>query len=533
MGKRMIAVFSACCILFTGLYLRIGSISSDAFYTEAGTKQSSYTLSLPKARGTIYDSSFQPLVNQYYDYIAAVLPTDQNFKILSEHTVDLTKSELEELYESGKPFLCKVDTYEPIDEHIEIFPVAIRYGEKVIAPHVIGYLNSEGTEGIAGIEKAYQNLFTNDATATTITYTLDGMGKSMEEIEPVITYGMPPSGSIVLTLDKEIQKICEKAGNREIKKGAIVVMECATGKIRAMCSFPEYSLDTLVQDLADEEHAPMINRALTPMSVGSTFKIVTATAALNQGYDLTSEYVCTGVYQLGDQNFHCHLREGHGTLDLKNALMVSCNPFFIDLGLQLDPKEILKAANDLSFGKQYELAPGIFAQSGELPTAEELQEPGQVANLSFGQGRLTATPVQLAQMISSVANGGFTPTPILVEGITRDGKTLESEAEISGIQAMSEQQVSVLREYLTACVMEREGQKATPSTVSAGGKTATAQTGIYRDGVELSNGGFVGFFPAEEPKYAVAVMVEDAETGNENASPVFKEIAEAISILER
>lgn len=503
---------------------------SDDFYRKTAEKQSSYTLTLPTGRGNILDCNFTPLVNESYEYIAAVLPTDQNFPLMLQHAVGYSEEELAQLYSSQKPFLCRVDTYQILDEHIQVFPLYKRYTDQTTAAHVIGYLNEE-QKGISGIEKAYDEFLTQSITPTTITYMLNGSGVGIAKKKPEIHYGNSPNNGVVLTIDKQIQQIAENVGSQYLTKGAIVVMECDTGKLRAVCSFPSFSPNDLQSSISDTENAPMINRAFTPVSVGSTFKIVTSAAALISGYESTQEYECTGAYQLGTERFHCHLLKGHGILDLKNALMVSCNPFFINLSLTMNPDQILKTANDLSFGKQYELAPGLYTQAGTLPLLEQLINPGQIANLSFGQGALSATTVQLAQMASAVANGGNTPTPILVEGITKDGETMIDTPNLSSIQAMPSAVANQLKEYLTACVMEREGQNAKPSNVSAGGKTATAQTGIYIEGVEQNHGGFVGFFPAEDPKYVVAVLAENAETGNENASPVFREIAEAISIL--
>jgi penicillin-binding protein 2 len=529
--RRVIALFCICCTLFTGLYLRIGAIMSNPNYVQAAKKQSSYTLSLPVSRGTIYDCNMSSMVNEGTDYIASVLPTEENYTVIAKHNTDYSKTEIQELYSQGKPFLCHMDTYEIQEEGIFIFPISKRYSDTPLAAHVIGYLDHEGN-GTSGIEKAYDSLLTKNSAPTTLTYVLDGTGDTRSEEEPVIQYGNSPENGIVLTIDKTIQSICEKAGASKIEKGAIVVMECKTGKLRAVCSFPNFDPNNLEQSLEQEENAPLINRAFTPACVGSSFKVAVAAAALDAGYDPAASYSCTGVYQLGQQNFHCHLRTGHGTMDLKNALMVSCNPFFINLGLNLNnPDLLLKTANDLSFGKQYELAPGLYTQAGTLPTLEQLEDPGQTANFCFGQGVLTATPVQLAQMMSSVVNGGLTPTPILVEGTTQDGKTiLTQNNHPATLRAMSQQTADLLKQDLIACVMEREGQNAKPSLVTAGGKTATAQTGVYVDGVEQTNGGFVGFFPAEDPVYAVAILTENAVSGNDDASPVFQEIADNITL---
>lgn len=530
MTKRIAAIFCGFCILFTFLYLRIAVLGTNSRYIEAANDQSSYTLSIPTERATIYDCNLNPVVNQSYRYIAAVVPTPDNIALLSDHAVNMTEADLQAQLREKQPFLCEVDTYELAQEGIEVFPVHNRYESEQIANHLIGYLDASGA-GVTGLEAAYDDLMTAGVEATQITYTLDGFGQCRTDVKPEIRYGSLPSDNIVLTIDSEIQALCEQIGSKHLDKGAIVVMECATGKLRAVCSFPTFSQENLEEAISDTEGSPMLNRAFNAYSVGSTFKVVTTAAALTQGLSPTETYTCEGSITVGENTFHCHQREGHGVLDVKQALMVSCNPFFIHLGQQIQPKLFLRMASDLSFGKQYELAPGMLTASGQLPNLEEMNDAGSVANFSFGQGILTATPVQLAQMMSSVANDGFTPTPILIEGHTADGKAVTEQPEVSGIQAMSAGVAQILQNDLTACVMEREAQYAKPSTVTAAGKTGTAQTGIYDGDTELCNGWFAGYFPAEEPKYAVAVLAENADTGNVDASPVFQEIADGLTVM--
>ena len=206
----------------------------------------------------------------------------------------------------------------------------------------------------------------------------------------------------------------------------------------------------------------------------------------------------------------------------------SCNPYFINLGLQLEKDSLLRIAKDLSFGKSYELAPGLKTQTGILP--DDLTD-GQLANLSFGQGDLLGTPVQLAQMVSAMVNGGITPTPSLVEGtVTEQGAWKTANDTPIGIQAVKQTTAYRLQSFLISCV-EAEGQNAQSSLTTAGGKTATAQTGVYENGDELVNGWFVGFTPAADPEYVVSVVVEDADSGNITASPIFSEIAGKIALL--
>ena len=523
MWKRLIGVFCAFCLAFTLLYLRLGAVAADPFYVEAGQRQSSYTLEIPLERGMIYDCNLQPLVNRSSRQVAAILVTQENAETVAEIT-GLSRAEVARRLQEGKPFLHEVSVTGSEDENIRVFSAANRYEEPQTAQHLIGYLS--GGEGVAGLEKSYQDLLQAGGATARVTYTLDAVGRAIPGTAPRVEIDRGTGEGLVLSIDARIQQLCERAGE-SLGRGAVVVMECATGRLRAVCSFPAYSTRTLEQDMESAD-APMINRAFTALSVGSAFKVAVAAAALESGVSPLREYDCTGACRLGDTVIHCHDRAGHGVLRMESALVESCNPYFITLGLSLEPEALLRTARGLSFGQGYELAPGLRTAAGLLP---EDTSAGAVANLGFGQGDLLATPVQLAQMMSAAACGGVTPTPSLVEGVAgRQGNWKTVEPVPAGTRAFSPATAYKLQSFLIACV-EAEGQNARPRGTTAGGKTGTAQTGVYRDGEEQVNGWFVGFTPAAGAEYAVAVVAEDAESGNRTAAPVFAEIAQGLARL--
>ena len=322
----------------------------------------------------------------------------------------------------------------------------------------------------------------------------------------------------------------ENAGSKGLEKGAVVVMDPYTGEIKAMASFPSYRPDNLAQAVTDSENTPLINRALLPYSVGSTFKVVTASAALEQELPLDQVYECTGQINVSGQIFRCHRRSGHGEVDMVDAMMKSCNPYFIQLGLKIGGTSLLEMAKRFGFGEALPLAQGISGSAGTLPGESDLQNPAEVANLSFGQGLLTASPLQVTRMMAAAANGGVLVQPRLVLGTTPDGQTLEREADVPSRQILSPEIAAQIQAFLIHCVMVEEEQHALPDNVSAGGKTATAQTGRFdENGDELEHGWFSGFFPAENPRYVVTVLAENSGFGNDTAAPVFAEIAEEIT----
>lgn len=247
-----------------------------------------------------------------------------------------------------------------------------------------------------------------------------------------------------------------------------VVLDPYSGEIKASASFPAYTLQTLGTDVADEENTPMINRAFLPYAVGSTFKIVTAAAALEAGIPLSESMVCEGYLDVSGQIFRCHNLSGHGEVDLLDGMMESCNPYFIHLAQLTGGAALLETARRFGFGEGLTLAPGIVVSGGSLPGEAEMKNPAAVANLSFGQGVLTASPVQIARMTAAVVNGGYLVTPKLVLGTTADGKTLSRESAVPDQQILSPDIAAQIQALLIHCVMVKEGQNALPSLTLAG-----------------------------------------------------------------
>ena len=473
----------------------------------------------------------QPLVGTKQRWQTAVFPTPQNQKKVLDAVEPERKQTVAELLETGKPFVT--ETTEAVDaEMVYSFSVPERYTENQTAVHLIGYLDYNGS-GVTGIEKEYDSFLADSGKKIQVTGMLNALQQTIAGVEPEIRIEGAENAGVVLTLDSRIQQIVESIGSQMLDKGAIVVMDPYNGQIRAMASFPAYSPSNLGEAVNDQENKPMLNRALLGYSVGSTFKIVTAAAAmqsLGREYCLTREYTCEGAVDVYGQVFRCHLRSGHGELDMFDAMRESCNPWFIGLGQETGGEALLKTAENLGFGETMMLYGDITASGGTLPSADSLQAPAAVANFSFGQGELTASPVQIARMTAAVVNGGKLVSPTLVLGTTDDGKTLQSSALPVSRQAISLEIAAQLKVMLAYAVMSDDSSGAKPELVTAGGKTATAQTGQYdEDGNELEQGWFTGFFPADEPQYVVTVLAENEGFGNTSAAPVFAEIADAVA----
>lgn len=529
MSKRLIICFCGFCLASLLLFLRIGAIATDETLQKTANTQSVFSLPFHKTRGQIYDCKLQPFTDVERRYVAACLPTPQNMSDLL-HTSALQSSvAIGELIDQGKPFLARSLFPKMEIPFVNILAVPTRYGEDETANHILGYTDGEGF-GVTGIEKAFNDRLNAGSESSKISYKTDGLRRPLAGVEPVVEYAPILNEGVVLTLDSRIQKICEDIGSIHIKKGAIVVMEPKTGKLVAVASFPSYDRNRLEAALSDT-NAPLINRAFYGYNVGSTFKIVTAAAALTQGISPALTFDCKGEINVLGQKFGCHEKKGHGVLNMKQAMEVSCNPYFIELGLLLDKEQFRNMAFDMSYAKPSTFTAGFSTQKGYLPTMEELYNPADIANFSFGQGLLMATPVQVAQMVSSIVNGGGTPQAQLIEGYSSDGKLVDERTEtMPQVKSCSEAVAAQIKEYLIGGVMETSNQYAKPTYTTAGGKTGTAQTGQYnKAGEEILQGWFAGFFPADQPKYVVVVLSEDARSGNQDASPVFRLIADALT----
>lgn len=526
--KRMYVRITAlgCVFMFMAsiLYMRIYAIVRNPQYYAAAKSQGKYTVTAGRVFGNIYDRNFIPLVNDTSTYYAAINPTAEAAQEVLPYVKDLESYHANIVY--GRPFVCEVTKNDFKCRDITVFEVPIRNREKQLAQHVVGYTDENG--GVSGIEAAYDEFLRGSQAVNSVTYNVDGQGGVMEGLDRDIDQSASMTDGVVLTIDKYIQAICELAGSK-MKKGAVVVEDIQTGDILGMASFPTYSISTLAEDMENED-SPLINRCLYPYSVGSIFKLVTALAAFEQGLDESFSYECKGISEVGGHPFKCHDLSGHGVLDMTGAMKESCNTYFIELSRHIDNSIMIETAQRMGFGRSIPFASGMTASGGTLQTEEDLYLPAEKANMSFGQGKLTASPVQICTFTAAIANEGKLFVPRLVKGITHDEKKLVNENEIKYSEVFDRQTAFRLQDLMIEAVDKNKKSKARPSNAHAAGKTSTAQTGRFdASGEELCHGWITGYFPLSNPKYAVTVLCEDGGYGNDCAAPVFKEIAERIT----
>lgn len=509
-------------VLCSAVIIELANNAASTEYREAAADQGNYKLKIPISFGTIYDRNGTPLVNRSSKRVAVLRGDKESAMKVFQYVKD--KEEFSEKIMEGMPFICELNEGNDIPDDILQFEIPIRYDDDQIAQHIIGYMQEN--EGVCGLEYDYDELLRFDRGQTTITFPVDGTGKALFGENAYVRYAPNPSHGVVTSIDMGIQLICEKAA-LSIDKGAVIVMDVQSGDILGIVSRPTYSIKNMEEALSSED-SPFINRALYEYPVGSIFKLVTAAAAIDNNYvDFT--YKCTGSIEIETQNFACHKKDGHGLLDLNMALINSCNPYFIAISSKISPLDLFEKAAALGFGREISLTESICGASGYLPDVQELMLPAERGNFSFGQGKLTATPLQIARMTSAIANGGVLPNVRLVVEETDDGSIDSLNKWKKGERVLSEETAEKLRKMMIGVVYGSHNFNGRPNGISAGAKTSTAQTGRFDDdGEEYCHGWITGFFPAYAPKYAVTILAEDAGYGNDAAAPVFKEIIESM-----
>lgn len=528
------------------------------------------------SRGAIMDRGGKVLVSNRPSFSLAVVPQEVQDKdsLLDRlaRLLGLDRSELDERWNKVKgrakyyPVVLASnisrDQVEIIEENrlrlpgveIEMKPVR-EYSGNLLAAHLLGYIgevsedemNKKGFEeynpgdyiGKNGIERSWEaELHGNDGGRQ---LEVDARGRVLRTIsESYPTVG----SSVVLTIDAALQKQTEMAFGDQA--GAAVAMDVNTGEVLAFVSYPSFDpalfsgklpADIWKSYLDDKRH-PLENKALTGQyPPGSTFKIITALAGLEEGKITDNSTVnCTGSYELGGSTFKCWNKHGHGTTSLKKALRESCDVYFYQLGEHLGVDLIAKTAHKFMLGAPMGI--GLSNEKpGLIPTAEWKQKRfgkrwyhGETLPVAIGQGYVLMTPIQMASMIATVANEGTVYRPFLVKRIVdSDGKTLkEFKPEVIGRTGISPANFRLVKQGLFAVVNEAGGTGAMArlSEVRVAGKTGTSQVVKLRDSKQgtpyqfRDHALFVAFAPYDKPEIAVAVVVEHGEHGGGSAAVV-------------
>ena len=431
-------------------------------------------------------------------------------------------------------------------EHASEFPgfSCIETEERVypkgrLAAHVLGYVGRRETEpaggekfnfrdkemcGREGLEAFYDSYLRGSSGELQVT--VDARGFAVEEKVLVEARRGP---DLRLSLDVAIQRAVERQLRGE--RGACAVIDPRDGAVLALASAPAYDLNLLVPQLTPEMNDRLFrnprndyrNRAcFETYAPGSTFKPVTALAGLRAGVPSESSYDCVGVFELGEMRLHCARRWGHGPIDMRHAIKESCNTYFCNLGCDIGTNALFSAARAMGLGAKT----GIdFPQdsAGVVPSAEYKRihydlpwYASDLAHASIGQGQLLVTPLQMARLVGAIGTGF----------LTRPRLRADSPVERTPLP-FSAQNLAVIREGMRMVVDGGTGRLAGDGVaVAVAGKTGTAEVGL--GATRRKNTWFIAYAPVEKPTVAIAMVIENGESGGGTTAPKVNAVLKAI-----
>lgn len=528
----------------------------------------------PAPRGLIYDRNGMPFVSNMPFFDASLerddIPEDQRAIFSLSALLDITPEKLTASFRkpsasTSAPVKIKEDISFNEVAMLEArkleFPglhVDVRTGRKYLygglAGHIIGYLNrltpiqmkdtdysdvpQEAFVGQYGVEKFYDGLLRGVAGGEVIE--VDAMGREIR----LLDFRPSTKGKdISLTIDMMTQLEAERslAG----KTGAVVAVDPQTGEILALASSPSFDPNVFSggisyddwNSLAANPDKPFLNRAIqSRYPPASTFKVITAIAALEQGI-ITEDttFNCTGSLNIGGREVGCWQKHGHGRIGLHRALAESCDVYFYEIGKRIKIDTLADYAKRFGLGKKS----GIDINgeiTGMVPTSEwkertmhEKWYMGETVSASIGQGYMTATPLQMAMLTAAVVNGGRLIKPSI---LMKDQGAPSSDEEPVRVRAET---LDTIIEGMRGAVQERSGTgwSANSKLTSIGGKTGTAQV-VGKDAFSKGynkkfkdHAWFISFAPVDRPEIAVAVFVENGGFGGVAAAPVAKNVIEA------
>ena len=438
---------------------------------------------------------------------------------------------------------------------LEIVPIR-NYNHGPLAAHLVGYL-AEITKsqlqmddfkgyrqgdiiGKYGVEKSFEPVLHGLRGKKIVE--VDAAGR---ELEVVRSMPSVPGRDLFLSIEYETQIAAETAMIG--KRGSVVAIKPDTGEILAMVSAPAFDPNKFAvgvdrsywSTLINDSYHPLNNRAIQGLyAPGSTYKIVVAAAALEEGViDEETIFFCPGYYKLGRKRYRCWKRSGHGKMNLKNALKQSCDVYFYQVGLKVGVDRIAQTAK--RFGLARPSGVSIeHEKSGLVPTTSwkekyrnEVWIPGETLSASIGQGFNLTTPLQMARVIAAVANDGWMPDPKLIR-LEEGSDLLEPKRPDGRSVGTSQEHLDLISEGLYAAVSEKHGTgwRARVRDVLVAGKTGTSQVVSLRDNDKRTqeetpekfrdHAWFVGYAPFDDPKIAVAVIVEHSGSGGKVAAPI-------------
>ena len=490
--------------------------------------QYSRRLPIASRRGFIYDRCGRLLNAKKDGYVCLVNPAlveePRSVSELLSKCSEISESVIVERLSRSVPFTVQISDDDNLSgiQGIYCFPRYIHGTQTAV--HTVGYVNKDG-KGVIGAERGfdgYLRLYLGGDVS--YSYSADALGRPLGNSGTVLyDNGYSESSGVILTLDKKLQEELEAVAREGISAGAIAVCEIESGEILASVSLPDFE-ENRVSEYLQSDKGELINRCAASFTPGSIFKTVVAAAALGRDigfYDL--EYECMGKVVLSDgKELSCHKRSGHGRITMARAYADSCNAYFINLAGKIGIGEVLETASAMGMGAS-ELY-GICNYGSPLP--EYSDSDGFSANIAIGQGTLLMSPYEACRVFACAASGYRAELSMLREVFRGDSTLLRPDRKKESV--LPGEVCERLLEMMELCISDGLGKEASPSDDDAGGKTATAQTGQYKNGKEILNTWFCGVYPLSEPKFAIAVLC-DGNGGEGNPRAIFGKVCDVLS----
>jgi len=519
-------------------------------------------------RGRIYDRREELLVTNRPAVVVSIIPAEvDDLEKLSERLGRIIGISPEEISQTVKNYLenpfkpvkilddCKTNKIVEIEERKDelkgvVLEVKPRrdYLYHDFAAHSLGYVGEIDKEelqqfgnpkfqggdiiGKAGLEKYYDDILRGEKGGKEVE--VDALG---QEITTLLYQKPVPGEDLVLTIDRDLQLYGENL--LFDKKGSIIVSDPNSGEILALVNRPSFNPNLFAdgishsdwERLSSDVDYPLTNRSVQGVySPGSIFKVVTAIAALEEGVtDRKRKIYCSGSFELAGQVFTCWKETGHGSLSIVDGIAHSCNIYFYTLGKDLGIERFNKYMQKFGLGEKTGI--DLPAEAiGTIPSAQwkkrevnEIWFPGDTINLSIGQGYLLLTPLQVHNLITTIASEGEVYKLHLVKKIiSADGKTVkEIKPEIYKKVDFSLDTIKIIKEGLRQTILKGTGWRANIKELAVAGKTGTAQNPQGE-----THAWFIGFAPYENPEVCITVFLENGGEGGEAAAPIARAMME-------
>ena len=555
--KKIVSVFALCMAAMLFLIGRLGYLMllRADYYSEKAQDLHERERSIKAARGKILDCNGKVLADNKTVCTISVIHSqikepEKVIDVLTEE-LGLERDQVKKRVEKNSSIeRIKTNVDKQTGDKIREYDLA---GVKVdedykrnypygnLASKVLGFTGSDN-QGIVGLEVKYESILKGtDGQILTMTdargVELSDTGEGRKE---------PVSGkNLILSLDANLQEYAQQAAYQALEQKqadsvSIILMRPGNGEILAMVNVPEYDLNDPFnlkkstngmsqQEIQDERNKMWRNGCINDTyEPGSTFKIITASAALEEGVVTPEDtFSCPGFRIVDDRRIRCHKTTGHGSETFVQGVMNSCNPVFIEVGQRLGTDAFYRYFQQ--FGLLEKTGIDLPGEAGTIMHQKKDIGPVELATISFGQS-FQITPIRLAATVCSLINGGHQITPHFgVEVREDDGTLLETLSYKEGKQIVSEQVSKTMRAILEKVVSEGGGKKAYIEGYHIGGKTATSETLPRSANKYISS--FLGFVPAEDPRILGICIINNPQGvyyGGTICAPVMRTVFENI-----